>query len=152
MSTTTTTEGPVQTFRQIVAILMLLAYCVPLIIVTVYAALKMNPLTWELEDRTILSNVTDFAKNSAGTLNILRQVLLPLLAALTANLLAFNPHTRLLFGLLVVVSTLALLASLVGSTLFAPDHWDDAAVNRAFFVDIASSLAVYVMLLVGLKL
>ncbi|MCK0209850.1 hypothetical protein MWN33_17600 [Starkeya koreensis] len=144
--------GPVQGFRQIVATIMLLAYCVPIIAWTVYGAIHLSPLEWQLEDDGILGAVSYFADNSTGTLNLLRQILLPLLAALTASLLVHNAHTRILFGVLVVVSTLALLSALVGTFLFAPDHWEKAATNRAFFSDLASSLAVYVMLLVGLKL
>ncbi|WP_371345500.1 hypothetical protein [Ancylobacter sp. IITR112] len=145
-------DGPVQAFRQIVAGTLLLAYCLPVIVVTIYAALMVSPITWELEDPGLLGKISSFAENSAGMLNLLRQVLLPLIAALTANLLVHNGHTRFLFGVLVLVSTLALLSSLIGTFLFAPDNWDKAATNRAFFSDIASSLAVYVMLLVGLKL
>jgi len=145
-------DAPVQAFRQIVATIMLLAYCVPIIGWTVYGVTQVNPRAWELENEWVLGTVTSFAENSTGTLNLLRQILLPLLAALTASLLVSNTHTRILFGVLVVVSTLALLSSLIGAFLFAPDHWENAAVNRAFFSDLASSLAVYVMLLVGLKL
>lgn len=152
MSMTPPTAMPLQAFRQIVAGIMLFAYCLPIIALTAYSAWTINTLTWEFDNLSILDKISNFAENSTGTLNLLRQFLLPLLAALTASLLVHNGHTRFLYGLLVLVSTLALLSSLIGIHLFSPLDYEKAAVNRAFFSDIASSLAVYVMLLVGLKL
>lgn len=145
-------DDPIQLFRQVVAAIILLAYCLPIIGWTIYGISQVNWVSWRLEDPDILSAVTSAAENSTSVLNLLRQILLPLIAAFTASILTRNIHTAVLFGILVVTSALALIASLAGIFVFGPSDWEHAAVNRAFFSDLASSLAVYVMLLVGLKI
>ena len=144
--------GPTNSLRWLLIAILLVAYCSPILYFAISGFIGINPTSGTFDDTGVLQRITDFSEKSSNLTKLFHQMMLPLLAAITASTFVHRTSGMVIYSFFLVISALALVASLFCAFLYSPAFWPGAAVNFALFSDVASSLAVYVMLLVGLKI
>ncbi len=143
---------PAQDLRLLLAGILLCTFFIPLVSLCVYGYIYTSNVSGNFEDEWVLSRITDIATRSDNFLSLARQILLPLLAILTASSFKRKDTTSLIHVIFLIISFFTMIASIQCAYIFSPLDWDNAAANFNFFSNLASSFAVYVMLLVGLKI
>src|SRR5262245_14722296 len=143
--------------QQVVLALLLLAfYCLPhFLILAASIYLIRSSTSGELETPdTLVQIVKEISTKPGLYTNIIHQMIMPVVAAITAAnaaLLKIQGLQSWLFILPLTTIFVCILNALIFNTLSnLPDN--DKGLVSQFFVTTASNLAVYVMLLVGLKM
>ena len=144
-------HNPVTGLRWTLITLLLLAYCGPILFAAFYGTLNLNEVSWRFEDEEILARILEVATSNSSIINVLEKLILPLLAALTVSSFLSDPDNFYVYLGFIILTGTTLIASLICAYIYAPPGDPDMSANSRFFVDIASSLGVYAMLLVGLK-
>lgn len=131
-------------------------YCAPQLIVFVISIwnIASHP-SHRIVNPSLLLLLRTVSESPGATFNILHQMMMPVIAAVTAfssNSVSFRDKTDWMF----VIPLAALFITLINSVLFQAlaEYGNDGtpASVLQLFTNTAGNLAVYVMLLVGLRL
>lgn len=139
--------------RLTLVFILLIFYCAGPFVVAVFAirAMLVYPAGL-IEDTMLLGVVKEIASNPGAYLNTLHQMIMPVVAAITAASYASTPLanvSRWLF-ILPLVTIFVCLFNAAVFNLYGPP--DSRGVMAQLFINTAGTLAVYVMLFVGLQL
>jgi hypothetical protein len=148
-----------RTRQQVFLMLALLVfYCLPpmaFFVVFIYQIVATDAN--QIDESKALTALKTLAADPGAYSNIINQMIMPVVAVMTAA----NPNTRRLKGLsawIFLLPLIAIFACLLNALLvnsFAATSAINAAQGKIisqYFVSVASNLAVYVMLFVGLKM
>ena len=134
-------------------IILLSFYCAGPILILAFAIRAIIAYPAGLaEDSTLLGIVKEIASSPGAYLNTIHQMIMPVVAAITAASYATTPLGRLSRWLFILplATIFVCLANAAIFNLYGPA--DSRGVMAQLFVNTATNLAVYVMLFVGLQL
>jgi len=145
-----------RTSQQFALLLLLLAfYCLPHFVVLALAGYQIAVMpSGKVDEGALLDIIKEVATQPGAYTNIIHQMIMPTVAAITAanaNSLTTRGMEKWIFVLPLLTIFVCILNALIFNTRsILPDQ--DKGVVSQFFIAAASNLAVYVMLLVGLRM
>ncbi len=139
--------------RFLLLLVLLCFYCAGPIVVFLMA---LYSLWWspglEIENETLVRVVGEVASNPGAYTNIIHQMIMPVVAVITAANYASLTFSGLVAWMF-IIPLVTIFVCIVDALLFNVFvSSSDAAVMGQFFISMAGNLAVYVMLFVGLQL
>jgi hypothetical protein len=145
-------------FQQKSALLIALLafYCFPALFVTLWSIWQISfDASHQIDEGTVATIVREISKHPGTYTNILHQMIVPTVAAITAatgDAVLKSKSVSVLF----LLPLLTIFSCIINALLFnirAPMFLaDEREVIAQFFINVAGNLSVYVMMLVGLKM
>jgi hypothetical protein len=140
--------------QQVILLLLLLAfYCLPHFLVLVLSIYQIvTEPSNKLDEGPLLDIVKEISTRPGAYTNIIQQMIMPVVAAITAanaENLSIRGLQKWLFILPLATIFICILDALIFNTRSVLSDTDKGVVSQ-FFITTASNLAVYVMLFVGL--